>query len=178
MDVHPVAGETQDEVLAVDLFKLDLRSKDHFADIGCGSGKVAIAAAARVAKVCAIDRNPEALAFARAQADKAGAINIDFFGVEAGEYLSGCGRLDVAFVGGSGGITEFLPLLAEKVRRRIVVNAVRLETLCEAVTVMKSAGIFLDITHMQVSRSRPLAGGMRFEPGNPVWIITGEVRSC
>ena len=178
MDVHPAAGETQDEVLAVDLFKLDLRSKDYFADIGCGSGKVAIAAAAKVAKVYAVDRNPEALAFARAQAESAGILNIDFFGAEAEEYLSRCGRLDVAFVGGTRGITEFLPLLAEKVRRRIVVNAVRLETLCEAVTVMKSAGIFLDITHIQVSRSRPLAGGLRFEPGNPVWIITGEGCSC
>ncbi len=178
MDVRPAAGETQDEVLAVDLFKLDLRSGDHFADIGCGSGKVAVAAAARVTRVSAVDRNPEALAFARARADTAGARNIDFFGLEAEEFLYGCGRLDVAFVGGTSGIMKFLPLLAEKVRRRIVINAVRLETLCETVTVMKSTGILPDITHIQVSRSSPLAGGIRFEPLNPVWIITGEVSSC
>ncbi len=176
--MHPAAGETQDEVLAIDLFKLDLRPTDHFGDFGCGSGKVALAAAARVTRVYAIERNSETLGFARAQAEKAGAVNIDFFGLEAGEFLRSCRVLDVAFVGGTSGITEFLPLLAGKVRRRIVVNVVRLETLCETVKIMKSVGIFLDITHVQVSRSRPLAGGIRFEPGNPVWIVTGEVNRC
>ncbi len=178
MEVHPAAGETQDEVLAVDLFKLDLRSTDLIVDIGCGSGKVAIAAAAKVAMVFAIDRNPGAVGYAREQAARAGRGNIDFFEGEALEFLQCIRRYDAAFVGGTAGITEFLPVLAEKVKRRIVVNAVRLETLCDAVAAMKSAGIFLDITQLQVSRSRPLAGGLRFEPGNPVWIVTGEGGPC
>ncbi len=178
MDVHPAGGETQDEVLAVDLFKLDLRPGDYFADFGCGSGKVALAAAPRVTKVYAIERNPETLAYARDRAEKAGTVNIEFFGLEAKEFLRGCDWLDVAFVGGTSGITEFLPLLAVKVKRRIVVNVVRLEALCETVRVMKSTGIFTDITHIQVSRSTPLAGDIRFEPGNPVWIVAGEVNSC
>ena len=38
-------GPTQDEILAVSLFKLDLRNTDTVLEIGCGTGKVSVAAA-------------------------------------------------------------------------------------------------------------------------------------
>jgi cobalt-precorrin-6B (C15)-methyltransferase len=41
-------GPTKDEVMAVSLAKLALRPDDIFADIGCGTGRIAVAAAPSV----------------------------------------------------------------------------------------------------------------------------------
>ena len=73
--MKPTAGSTADEVLAVALQKLALRPGVIFADIGCGSGKVSIAASPLVREVYAIDRRPESVAFAREQAIAAGVGN-------------------------------------------------------------------------------------------------------
>ena len=63
-------GQTQDEIMAVSLFKLGLRSTDTMLEIGCGTGKVSIAAALRVKKVFSIDKRPEAIKTARESAEK------------------------------------------------------------------------------------------------------------
>jgi cobalt-precorrin-6B (C15)-methyltransferase len=166
-------GSTQDEILAIDLSKLELRSTDVFADIGCGTGKVSLAAASRVEKVFAVDRSPEAVAYARSAAEWEGRDNITFFEGEAVEFLSGVDRLDCAFVGGSGQLAEMLELLAEKVERTIVVNAVLIPTLSTAIAVMKKRGIFREAIHVQVSRSHELEGQTMFRPLDPVYIVVG-----
>jgi cobalt-precorrin-6B (C15)-methyltransferase len=169
-------GPTQDEVLAIALQKLALRPGDRVLDLGCGTGAVALAAAALAAEVVAIDRRPEAIAHARLAADEAGTANISFLGAEAGEVLPGIGTFDAAFVGGSRGLADLLPLLAERVRRRIVVNAVLVETVHRAVTTMQSLGIYREAVHVQCARAAPLAGSVYFRPIDPVYVIVGEGR--
>ncbi len=78
-------GQTQDEIMAVSLFKLGLRSTDTLLEIGCGTGKVSIAAAQRVKKVFSIDKRPEAIKTARESAEKTTLHNLEFF-------LYGCCR--------------------------------------------------------------------------------------
>jgi cobalt-precorrin-6B (C15)-methyltransferase len=167
-------GPTQDEIMAISLFKLDIREGDVMADIGCGTGKVAVAAAARAGRVIAVDRRPEAIRCAREAIRQAGASNIDLLEGEATDVLRNVGRLDCAFVGGSGSIEEVLEMLAERVGGRIVVNAVLLETMQAAVAAMKRLGIFEEVVHVQVARSRPLAGGMMLTPIHPVFVIVGR----
>jgi cobalt-precorrin-6B (C15)-methyltransferase len=174
----PKAGQTQDEVLAIDLAKLALRPDDRVLDVGCGSGKVAVAMAARVSWVSAVDRNGEAIAYAREQARKAEKGNITFCHQEAVEFLAGPGRFDCAFVGGSGGLAEVLALLADRVDRTIVVNAVLLATLHTAVTEMQRLGIFREALQVQVSRSHPIAGDFMWKPADPVYIIVGGRPPC
>jgi cobalt-precorrin-6B (C15)-methyltransferase len=174
----PKAGQTQDEVLAIDLAKLGLRPEDRVLDIGCGSGKVAMAMASRASWVSAVDRNGEAVAYAREQARKAGTRNISFHHQEAVEYLAGDGRFDCAFVGGSGRLAEVLALLAARVDRTIVVNAVLLATLHTAVTEMQRLGIFKEALQVQVSRSHPIAGNFMWKPADPVYIIVGGRAPC
>jgi cobalt-precorrin-6B (C15)-methyltransferase len=168
-------GPTQDEVMAVSLAKLDLRPGARVADIGCGTGKVSIAAAGLADRVYAIDRRPEAIAYARRRAEDAGARNIDFFEGDAVDVLAGIGTIDCAFVGGSRRLPEVLDILAGKVTGRIVVNAVMVETLHEAIRSMKRLGIFSEAVHLQVARSADIAGGVMFKPCNPVYIIVGGV---
>ncbi|NLM30851.1 MAG: precorrin-6Y C5,15-methyltransferase (decarboxylating) subunit CbiT [Methanomicrobiales archaeon] len=166
-------GPTQDEVMAVSLAKLGIRPGDRVADIGCGTGKVAIAMSRVAGCVYAIDRRPEAIAYARREASAAGAGNIEFFEGEAADILSRIDHLDAAFVGGSRGLPEVLDLLATRVRGRIVVNAVMVGTLHEAIRSMQRLGIFIEAVHLQVSRTTAIAGGMMFKPLNPVYIIVG-----
>lgn len=167
------AGPTQDEVMAVSLAKLGIRPGDRVVDVGCGTGKVSIAASKTAGTVYAIDRRAEAIACARQEAATAGAGNIEFFEGDAVDVLPDLGRLDAAFVGGSRRLPEVLDTLARMVRGRIVVNAVMVGTLHEAIVSMQRLGIFIEAVHIQVSRSAGIAGGVMFKPLNPVYIIVG-----
>jgi cobalt-precorrin-6B (C15)-methyltransferase len=176
--MKPTAGSTADEVLAVALQKLALRPGQIFADIGCGSGKVTIAAAPFVREVYAIDRRPESIAYAREQARAAGVENIIFLEGEAPGILDGRSAPERAFIGGSRNISAVIAALAASGTGRMVVSCVRIETLGEAVAAMRRLGIFRESLLIQVARSRDLAGGTMFVPGNPVYLVVGGEDPC
>jgi len=176
--MKPTAGSTADEVLAVALQKLALRPGGIFADIGCGSGKVSIAAAPFVREVYAIDRRPESIAYAREQARAAGALNIRFLEGEAPGVLDGHPAPDRAFIGGSRNISAVIGALAASGTGRMVASCVRIETLGEAVSTMRRLGIFQESLLIQVARSRDLAGGTMFVPANPVYLVIGGSAPC
>jgi cobalt-precorrin-6B (C15)-methyltransferase len=173
MDVK--GGPTQDEVMAISLFKLGLRGGDVVADIGCGTGRVSRELAKTAGRVIAIDRRPEATACTREFAAESEMRNLDVYLGEAEEILPSQGPLDCAFVGGSGNLETVLDILSGQVRRTIVVNAVLLDTVLRAVRTMQTLGIFREVVHVQVSRSYSLAGGIALRPINPVYVIVGQV---
>ncbi|MDD1673488.1 MAG: precorrin-6Y C5,15-methyltransferase (decarboxylating) subunit CbiT [Methanomicrobiales archaeon] len=166
-------GPTQDEILAIDIVKLGLKKGDIFADIGCGTGKVSVAASMIAKQVFAIDRRPEAIKHARTVIRKAGVDNITFFEGEALDFLTRIEKLDCAFVGGSGELEEVLEILAQKVSGSIVVNAVLIHTVDIAISSLKRLGIFKEALQVQVSRSHALGEGMMFRPSEQVYIIVG-----
>jgi precorrin-6B methylase 2 len=55
----------------------------------------------------------------------------------------------------------------------MAVSCVRIETLGQAVSAMRGLGIFREAILLQVARSRDLAGGTMFVPGNPVYLVIG-----
>jgi cobalt-precorrin-6B (C15)-methyltransferase len=172
-------GSTQDEVLAVSLSKLGLQTGDRMLDLGCGTGKVSIAASRIALHVCAIDRRAEAVRHAKKEAARACAGNIEFFCAEAEEFLASRDQMfDCAFVGGSYRLADVLPLLAPRVRRRIVVNAVLVSTLGTTVSKMQELGIFREAVYVQVARSHGIAGSIMFSPIDPVYVIVGEGKAC
>jgi len=171
-------GPTQDEIMAVSLFKLGLRTTDTLLEIGCGTGKVSIAAAGTAEKVFSIDKRPEAITIARDAAEKAGIRNIEFSCADAIDFLTSDQIFDGAFVGGSQHLVRILPLLAKKVRRTIVVNAVLLSTLAQTVTTMKQLGMFCEVVQVQVARSHEIAGSIMFKPIDPVYVIVGKGFAC
>ena len=171
-------GQTQDEIMAVSLFKLGLRSTDTLLEIGCGSGKVSIAAAQKAKKVFSIDKRPDAINIARKSAEKAGIQTIEFFCSDAIDFLKSDQTYDCAFVGGTQQLAQILPVLAKKVRRTIVVNAVLLSTLAQAVATMQQIGIFCEVVQVQVARSHEIAGSIMFKPIDPVYVIVGKGIAC
>jgi cobalt-precorrin-6B (C15)-methyltransferase len=171
-------GPTQDEIMAISLSKLGLRQGDVFVDVGCGTGKVSVEASRTAGKAYAIDAREEAIGHARSLAVAQGISNIEFLRGNALEFLPGLEELDCAFVGGSKNLREVLEILSWKVKGNIVVNAVLLDTVAEAVDTMSRLGIFKEALHVQVSRSHDLAGSIMFRPVNPVYIIVGGRESC
>jgi cobalt-precorrin-6B (C15)-methyltransferase len=171
-------GPTQDEIMAVSLFKLGLRNTDSVLEIGCGTGKVTVAMAKRANHVYSLDKRPEAVSLATGNAREAGARNIEFFCMDAREYLKNDQMFDCAFLGGTKNLVEILPVLAMKVKRTIVINAVMVSTLEQAVTCLKNLGLFTEVVQVQVSRSYDIAGSIMFRPIDPVYIIIARGAAC
>ena len=171
-------GPTQDEVMAISLGKLGVRPGDIVADLGCGTGKIAIAASRVAAEVHASDLREEAIMYAKSAVLEAGISNIYFFHGDSVDLLGSMERVDAAFVGGSKRLAEVLSILAGKGARTIVVNAVLTDTLTEAITTMKDLGIFREALLVQVARSFPVGRGIMFKPIDPVFIIVGGAGSC
>jgi len=171
-------GPTQDEVMAVSLQKLGLRSTDTVLEIGCGTGKVSVAMAQVVKKVVSIDIRPEAVELATKTAREAGRKNIEFSCTEATEFLRHDALYDCAFVGGTKNLLAVLPVLSKKVKRTIVINAVLLSTVADAVAALQELGLFVEVVQVQVSRSHAIAGSIMFKPIDPVFIIVGRGTAC
>lgn len=169
-------GPTQDEVMAISLFKLALKDGDTIADIGCGTAKVAIEASRTCGQVYAIDARDEAVEVALHNVRSSHADRVHVLKGNAIDVLPGLGRLDGAFVGGSQDLDEVLHVLAGQVTGRIVVNAVLLRTLHQAVSTMQELGIFEEIVQVAISRSYPLADSFMFRPIDPVYIIVGRCK--
>ena len=161
--------------MAVSLQKLQLRPGDVVADIGCGTGKVAMAMSKVARRVIAVDTRGEAIKVSRQNLEAGGRTNIELRQQDGLEFLRHSGPLNGAFVGGTKHLPEMLDLLSEKVSGRIVVNAVLLSTLDQAVRRMTDLDIFKEAVQVQVCRSYNLAGSVMFRPIDPVFIIVGEV---
>ncbi|NYT07782.1 MAG: methyltransferase domain-containing protein [Methanomicrobiales archaeon] len=166
-------GPTKDEIMAISLQKLGLRRGDVLVDIGCGTGKVAVHAAPFVQQVYAADIRDEAVRCTREEAARCGITNIEVSREHGADLIMRLPHIDCAFVGGSRDLSRMLTLLAGKKVRSVVVNAVLISTLHEAVSAMEELGIFREAVHVMVSRSSPLGSGLMFRPLDPVFIIAG-----
>jgi cobalt-precorrin-6B (C15)-methyltransferase len=171
-------GPTQDEIMAVSLFKLGLVSTDTVLEIGCGTGKVSVAMAKEAKKVYSLDRRPDAVSLATETARSAGVRNIEFFSTDAADFLKNDQVFDCAFLGGTHGLDKILPVLAKKVKRTIVINAVMLGTLDTAVKTLKKLNLFTEVVQVQVSRSHEIAGSIMLRPIDPVWVIVARGAAC
>ena len=171
-------GPTQDEIMAVSLFKLGLLNTDTVIEIGCGTGKVSVAMAKTVKKVHSLDKRSDAVSLATETARNAGVHNIEFFCTDAVDFLKNDQVYDCAFLGGTQHLSEILPVLAKKVKRTIVINAVMVSTLERAVTTLKELGLFTEVVQVQVSRSHDISESIMFKPIDPVYIIVARGEAC
>lgn len=172
---------TKSEVRAISLSKLVLTRRDHVLwDIGAGSGSVGIEAAALLpmGQVIAMEKNPGRLPDIQKNINTFGLSNIQ---VRPSDFPDG-GEKDLLppdriFIGGGGrGIDEMIACAATLLRPGgiIVINSVVMDHMVSAVNALKRFHMNPETIQVQISRSTPIADSYRFEPLNPVWIISGK----
>lgn len=169
---------TKDEVRAVTIHKLRLPARGVLWDIGAGSGSISIEAARTFPglKVFSIEQNSEQIGHLKANRTAFDVRNLEIVPGAAPAAFSGLPGPDRAFIGGSGGqLAAILTHLRERMRSGIiVVNAIKPETLTQAVAGLEQAEFAVSIAEVVVSRSRTVSGKRQMTAQNPISIVTGE----
>lgn len=167
---------TKREVRAVSLSYLGLHEDSVAWDVGAGTGSVSVEMALQAWKgeVFAVERNEEGVGLIRANAEKNGCANLTAVFGSAPEVLRKLPTPTHVFVGGSGGkLQEILQTALEKNPAvRVVVNAVSLETIAEAVRVFREMP-FEDpeTVCLRADRSRLLGKSHLMMGMNPIYIF-------
>jgi len=181
-DTHFIRGQvpmTKQEVRSVVLSKLQLTSGDTVYDIGAGTGSVAIEMALQVTagSVYAIERNPEAIEILYKNKQKFFAYHLQIIQAVAPDGIEDLPDPDKVFIGGSGGnLPEILnTLYARNPQVRVVITAITLETLQEAVGYYKGRpDLDVEVIQVAVSKARKLGDYHLLTGQNPVFVITAE----
>jgi cobalt-precorrin-6B (C15)-methyltransferase len=173
--LYPTGTPTQPEIIAIALSRLNIKSTEVFADIGCGSGSVSIAAAKLARHVFAIDNRDDAINATSQNIKECGITNITILKGDANILLPDI-DMDCAFIGGSKNIKQVLEILIKQKKNsnvRFVVSAVKIETVSLAMEIMKKDHFLKELLQIQISRGNELAGGTMLKPENPIFLVVG-----
>jgi precorrin-6B C5,15-methyltransferase / cobalt-precorrin-6B C5,C15-methyltransferase len=168
---------TKQEVRAVTLAKLQIQDDLVLWDIGAGSGSVSIEVSNLMpnGRVFALEKNPQYLVFLRDNLRKFVARNVKLIEAFAPEGLDDLPDPDRVFIGGSGGqLEEIIEAVDKRLKAegRIVLNAVTLDTLTKAVEFLEDHGYTVEVTCVNIAKTRGLTEYKLFESHNPVYIIS------
>lgn len=179
-DEEFIRGEvpmTKAEVRAVILSRLALSPGDVCADIGAGTGSVTVemALAAHRGRVYALDHKAEAIDLVCGNCRRFHIGNVHPLLGKAPQALDDLPPLDAAFIGGSSGAMEgiFKAILDKNPRARLVVSAIALESLDQAIRAFGAHGLEPDITQLGVARAKRVAGLHMMMSQNPIFILSG-----
>ena len=170
---------TKEEVRSLCIAKLRLEEHHTLWDVGAGTGSVSIEGCYAVPKgrVFAVERKAEAVALLEENKAKFDLTNLRIVEGVAPEALEGLPAPDRVFLGGTAGNMEAILRLAleKNPRARVVVTAVTLETIGEAVRCFDALG-FADADIVQIAATRTRRAGRYhlMDAQNPVWILSGE----
>ncbi|MGE7021867.1 bifunctional cobalt-precorrin-7 (C(5))-methyltransferase/cobalt-precorrin-6B (C(15))-methyltransferase [Solibacillus cecembensis] len=169
---------TKKEIRVLCLQELQLQEDSIMWDIGTCTGSVAIEAAkiAREGAVFAIEKNEGDLENCLLNQAKH---RTDFTAIlgKAPERLDEFPNPNAIFIGGNGGNMEHL--LETCITRllpdgRLVMNIATIENLADAMKYLKNLGCTVTVLQAQISRSKPILNLTRFEPLNPIFIVTAQ----
>lgn len=169
---------TKQAVRSVVLASLDIQPWDLVWDVGAGTGAVAIAMARKSYEnyVYAVEKKAEAIALLRCNSERLGAHNMRVVEGVAPECLGTLPAPDKVFIGGSSGNLESVVALALKVNPlvRIVVTAISLETLSEAMTLFEKKRFQVEAVCINAAVSHKVGEYHLMKAENPVYIITAR----
>lgn len=170
---------TKEEVRSISLSKLRLRADSVVYDVGAGSGSVAVEMALQCPRgqVFAVEKKAEAVSLIRQNRRRFAADNLTVIEGMAPEALDTLPVPTHAFIGGSSGnLKEIMErLLCKNPKVRVVINAITLETVAEAVNCLKELSVGdVDIAQVSVARSKDIGSYHMMMGQNPVYVISCE----
>lgn len=170
---------TKGPVRAAGLAALGLLPGSVVWDVGAGCGSVAVEAAAlaRRGRVFALERHPGRLEMIRENVRRFGAWHVAVVPGEAPGAWAGLPAPDRVFVGGGLGRSPGVAAAAFEALRPggvLVAHCVLLGSLEAARRTLADQGAEVSVTMIQACQSGPLAGDLRLQAQNPVFIVRAE----
>lgn len=169
---------TKSEVRSVVISKLQIPEKGVCWDLGCGTGSVSVemALACCDGNVYSVDKSEEAVSLTKANALKFRCDNIHAVSGNIPEALAELPAPDSVFIGGASGKVGAVldEVYARNPEAVIVVTAVSLETLNEAVSEFDKRGVSAQIVQLAVTRTKRLGSHTMLSAENPIFVITAH----
>lgn len=168
---------TKSEVRSISLSKLRLKEDSVIYDVGAGTGSVSVEMALQSYNgfVYAIEKKKEAVNLIGENRKKFAVPNLKVIEGLAPEALEDLPAPTHAFIGGSSGnLKQIMELiLAKNPAARIVINAIALETVAEALHCLKELPVKeTDIAAVSVGKSKEVGHYHMMMGQNPVYIIS------
>ena len=170
------AGLTREEIRAIIVSKARIRGNERILDVGTGSGSVSIEFALLGCDATAVEKDEENFEIAKKNIEKFG-LN-DKIRLIAGEMenINLSDSFDVVFFGGTDNLEKSVSNVFKNVKPggRMIIAAVRLETVVEAIKVLKSRGIDPEVLNICLNKGKDLGGKTALAPSYPVFLIYGD----
>lgn len=173
------APMTKSEIRCLSVAKLGLRRDSLIYDIGAGTGSVSVELALQASEgtVWAVEKDKEALRLIGENTRRFKTSNVEIREGTAPEALEELPPPTHAFIGGSSGnLREILELLLKKNPEVwVVINAVTLETVSEAVQCLKELPFSgVETVQVQTAKAKTLGRYQLMTGQNPVYIFTAQ----
>ncbi|MEA1957795.1 MAG: precorrin-6Y C5,15-methyltransferase (decarboxylating) subunit CbiT [Euryarchaeota archaeon] len=170
------AGLTREEVRAIIVSKAQIKGGERILDVGTGSGSVSIEFALLGCIVTAVEKDNDNFEIARKNIEKFGLNNkIELISGEM-EGVKLSHNFDVIFFGGTDNLEKSFDNVFKHLKKggRVIIAAVRLETVVEAIAVLKDRGINPEVLNICLNKGKDLGGKTALAPSYPVFLIYGD----
>ena len=168
---------TKEEIRSLLILKLELDKDSIVYDIGAGTGSVSIEMALNLekGKVFSIEKNQKGIDLINENKKKFKADNIEVIKGVAPKVLDSLLKPTHAFIGGSSNkLKDIIKTLLDKNPEiKVVINAITLETLLDALNCIKEFNVKdIDITQVTISKNKKLGNYNLMTGQNPIYIIS------
>ena len=168
---------TKQEIRAISIAKLMLKSNSILIDVGAGTGTIGIEAATYMpqGKVYAIEKEEKGLDTIKLNAEKFNLNNFELIHGKAPDAIPNS-AYDRMFIGGSTGsmksiLEHFINYSTNDAR--LVINTITLESLNDTMALLKEYGFRdIEVVNMMVSRGKKVGPYTMMYGENPIYIIT------
>ena len=170
------AGLTREEIRSIIMSKARIKGNEGILDVGTGSGSVSIEFARLGCDVTAVEKDEENFEIARKNIEKFGLVDKIELAFGKMEEMNLSHSFDVIFFGGTDNLDRSFDNVFKHLKNggRIIIAAVRLETVVEAIKVLKNRGINPDVLNICLNKGKDLGGKTALAPSYPVFLIYGD----